>query len=70
MQVLMGIYKKEEYNSLLKNWQITFQALNYKGKNFLDLNDDDNLPTRPTYSKGGAWLKHIRHSTEQLQIML
>ena len=62
--------KKEEYNSLLKNWQITFQALNYKGKNFLDLNDDDNLPTRPTYSKGGAWLKHIRHSTEQLQIML
>jgi len=54
--------KKEECNSLLKNWQMTFQALDYKGKNFLDLNDDDNLPTRPTYSKGGAWLKYFGHS--------
>ena len=41
---------------------MTFQALDYKGKNFLDLNDDDNLPTRPTYSKGGAWLKYFGHS--------
>jgi len=54
--------KKEECNLLLKNWQMTFQALDYKGKNFLDLNDDDNLPTRPTYSKGGAWLKYFGHS--------
>ena len=30
---------------------MTFQALNYKGKNFLDLNDDDNLPTSVTTSK-------------------
>ena len=41
---------------------MTFQALDYKRKNFLDLNDDDNLPTRPTYSKGGAWLKYFGHS--------
>jgi len=32
--------KKEEWNSILKNWQMTFQALDYKRKNFLDLNDD------------------------------
>ena len=54
--------KKEEYDTILKNWQITFQALDYKGKNFLNLNNNDNLPTRPTYSKGGIWLKLIGHS--------
>ena len=46
--------KKEECDIILKNWQITFQALDYKGKNFLNLNDNDNLPTRLTYSKDGA----------------
>ena len=54
--------KKEEYDTILKNWQINFQALDYKGKNFLNLNNNDNLPTRPTYSKGGIWLKLIGHS--------
>ena len=54
--------KKEECDLLLKKWQMTFQASYYKGKIFLDLNNNDNLPTRLTYSKGGAWLKHIGHS--------
>ena len=31
----------------------------YKGRNFLDLNNDDNQPICPMYSKGGAWLKHF-----------
>jgi len=39
-----------------------FQVLDYKGKNFLDLNDNDNLSIWPTYLKEGAWLKHIGHS--------
>ena len=39
-----------------------FQALDYKGKNFLNLNDNDNIPIWPTYLKEGAWLKHIDHS--------
>ena len=41
---------------------MTFQVLDYKRKNFLDLNNNDNLPTKPTYSKDGAWLKHIGYS--------
>ena len=53
--------KKEECDTILKNWQITFQASDYKGKNFLNLNNNDNLPTRPTYSKDGAWFKLIGH---------
>jgi len=35
-----------------------FQASNYKGRNFLSLNDDKGEHIHPTYSKGGAWLKH------------
>jgi len=41
---------------------MTFQVLDYKGKNFLDFNGDDHSPTQLTYSKGGAWLNLIGHS--------
>ena len=41
---------------------MTFQALDYKGKKFLNLIDVDNLLAKPTYSKGGTWLKLIEHS--------
>jgi len=36
-----------------------FQVLDYKENHFLSLNDDDNQPICPTYSKGSAWLKHF-----------
>lgn len=36
--------------------------MNYKGKNFLDLNNNDNIPIWLTYLKKDTWLKHIRHS--------
>jgi len=38
---------------------MTFQVSDYKEKNFLDLNDDENLPIRPTYSKRGTWFKYF-----------
>jgi len=41
---------------------MTFQASDNQGRKFLDLNDNDNLPTKPTYSKGGMWLNFIEHS--------
>ena len=34
-----------------------FQASNYRGRNFLNLNNDDNEPIQLSYSKGGVWLK-------------
>ena len=46
----------------IRNWQMTFQASDFKGRNFLDLFDNDNSPTKPTYTKGGSWLKHFGHS--------
>ena len=36
-----------------------FQASEYKERNFLNLNDDNNQPIHPTYSKDSAWLKHF-----------
>jgi len=40
---------------------MTFQASDYKGNNFLDLVNDNNLLIRPAYLKEEAWLKHLRH---------
>ena len=41
---------------------MTFQVSDYKRKNFLNLNDDNNLLIRPTYLKGSIWPKLIEHS--------
>ena len=39
-----------------------FQASDYKGNHFLDLLDNDYLSIKPTYIKGGTWLKLIGYS--------
>jgi len=39
-----------------------FQALDFKGDYFLNLLDNDYLSIKPTYMKGGAWLKLFGHS--------
>ena len=36
-----------------------FQASSSKGRNFLELNNDNRNPICPSYSKGGAWLKYF-----------
>ena len=41
---------------------MTFQASEHKEKYFLDLNDNENLPAKPMYTKGGTWLSLLRHS--------
>jgi len=49
--------KKEECDHIIQNWQMTFQASDYKRNNFLNLLNDDYLSTKPTYTKGSAWIK-------------
>ena len=49
--------KKSESNNILNVWKITFQASDLKGKQFLDLLDDDNNIIELSYAKGGSWLK-------------
>ena len=55
----MRVELKKGCDNIVCKWQMTFQASEYKGRNFLNLNNDDNQPICPTYSKDGAWLKHF-----------
>ena len=41
---------------------MTFQALDLKGKQFLDLLDENNNIIEPFYAKEGSWLKIFSHS--------
>jgi len=54
--------KKEEYNNIIKNWQMTFQASDLKGNHFLDLLDNELYTIKPSYIKEGPWIKHFSHS--------
>ena len=40
---------------------MTFQASDSKGNQFLDLLDDDDNIIKPSYVKGGPWLKVFGH---------
>ena len=60
-QVSWDLSQKDECDSYIRTWQMYFQASDYKGKQFLDLDNDDET-IAPTYIKGGAWLKHVGHS--------
>ena len=54
--------KKTDCDDSLNLWKMTFQALDGKGRNFLDLLDDDFNPIEPHYKKGGPWLQTFRYS--------
>ena len=41
---------------------MTFQALDYKENNILDLTDDNDSYTKPTYIKSNIWLKYFEYS--------
>ena len=54
--------KKSDSDELIKLWKMSFQASEGKGKNFLDLLDDDLNVVKPSYAKGGLWLQLVGHS--------
>ena len=49
--------KKRECDDILNVWKMTFQALNLKGKQFLDLLNDNNNIIELSYAKEESWLK-------------
>jgi len=49
--------KKLESNNIINNWRVTFQVSDLKGRNFLELIDNDNNTLEPTYCKGSTWLQ-------------
>ena len=48
--------KKPDSDDIIKQWKMTFQASDGKGKHFLDLLDDNFDTIKPAYTKGGLWL--------------
>ena len=53
--------KKSQCDNIANIWKMTFQALDFKGKQFLDLLDGDNNIIELSYVKGGAWLKYFSY---------
>ena len=53
--------KKSKCNNILLSWKMTFQALDLKGHQFLELCGKDNNPLEPLYSKDSIWLKYFGH---------
>ena len=51
--------KKRESKDLINRWKITFQALDNKDHNFLELLDNENNPLELTYFKGRILLKYF-----------
>jgi len=49
--------RKTDSNNIINLWKMTFQALDGKGKNFLDLADINNNTIKLSYIKGGPWLQ-------------
>ena len=54
--------KKSDSDELIKLWKMTFQASEGKGKNFLELLDDNLNVVKPSYAKDGPWLQLFGHS--------
>jgi len=45
--------KKEESDSIIRQWHMNFQASDLKGKQFLNLLNDDLTNIEPLYTQGG-----------------
>ena len=48
--------KKQECNSVLSQWKMSFQVADLKEKNFLELLDNDLNPIKSSTIKGSPWL--------------
>jgi len=46
-------YKKSDSDNIINQWKMTFQASDGKGRNFLDLVNDNYEIIEPSYIKGG-----------------
>ena len=55
-------YRKTKCNSILSQWRMLLQAADSKGRNFLDLLDDNLNPIEPSSIKGSPWLQCFSHS--------
>ena len=62
--------KKSECDDISNIWKMTFQASDGKGKQFLDLLDDNSNTIEPSYVKGGPWLQAFGQSNSLCMCMM
>ena len=62
MKLSWDYCKKIDCDNSLNLWKMTFQALDGKGRNFLDLLDDNFNVIELHFAKGGPWLQTFGHS--------
>jgi len=54
--------KKRECDSVLSQWKMSFQATEFRGRNFLELLNDNLNPIKLSNIKGSPWLQQFGHS--------
>ena len=54
--------KKINSDNIINQWKMIFQALDGKGRHFLELVDNNLKDIGPSYTKGGPWLQLFGHS--------
>jgi len=54
--------KKIKCDDIINNWKMTFQTSDGKGRQFLNLIDDNFNVIESSYTKGGLWLQIFGHS--------
>ena len=54
--------KKQECDSVLSQWKMSFQAADLKGKKFLELLNNDHNSIELLTIKSSSWLQHFGHS--------
>jgi len=59
---LWDFCSKCDIDSINTQWKMLFQASDSRGRNFLELLDDDLNPIEPLAIKGSPWLQHFRYS--------
>ena len=60
-KTLWDYCKKVNCNDIINTWKMTFQALDGKEHQFLDLVDSNFNTIEPSYTKGGSWLQLFSH---------
>jgi len=54
--------KKIDSDNIIKQWKMTFQASDGKGRHLLKLVDNNLKDVKPSYTKGSPWLQLFGHS--------
>jgi len=54
--------KKEKCNNIIEEWHTSFKTSNLKGRNFLNLLNNDLSNIKPSYIKGELWIEQFGFS--------